>query len=511
MLSNELKCAEILMKYICNNQRIRPQIIKDFNSSLDFERAKTNLFNLISINTLLSNYSEKKSFDIDQFLKDGIIPNVYDTVVPGPTTDSRYIGNNIKFFYQIIDALKKGEYTFDEDSNVYICSETVETVISTEWLYRLAHAHKNTKYQRMYLFNKKEENNISDENSLNNYLYHTKTFVVELTTPNTKKSYEDIFVEAENKTNNLLKNQKQVSVDQIINLFVKNINPRYNVEIKKYKLPSNIYIIKKANQMGIEFYNQPLEFQKELINKWMLEYINSNDLDNDKTQEFLILTNAKNGYDYPYDNLDRDRVIIGLFSIYLNSLSKLDLDFDTISLSDFVTKTFISGIEQKNHIELTNLIKQINKLESSEEYQKVKTRILSIMKELTTLDIDKDSELIEARTLEYSALNSELQTIADTISDYKKRRNTLQNVIRHNQENGIQDLAFDNNRIYKLLKKCTERGRVYFSPLDKTKIILETYNAETGKITYQAEISIGNVLMFLESNNYIFEENPTLR
>ena len=96
MLTNELKCIEIFMKYIYNNQSVRPQIIKDFPSTLDFERAKTNLFNYISINTLLKNYTDKPSFDLELFLKDGIIQNVYESVVPGPTNDFRY--NNAKEF-----------------------------------------------------------------------------------------------------------------------------------------------------------------------------------------------------------------------------------------------------------------------------------------------------------------------------------------------------------------------------------------------------------------------------
>ena len=118
MLINELKCIEILLKYIYNNQSVKPQITKDFTSSKDFERAKINLFNLVSINTLLSNYNEKDSFNLDLFVRDGIIPNVYETDTPGPTTDFRY-NNSKDFIKAIVEALKEGDYTFDEDSNVF--------------------------------------------------------------------------------------------------------------------------------------------------------------------------------------------------------------------------------------------------------------------------------------------------------------------------------------------------------------------------------------------------------
>ena len=71
----------------------------------------------------------------------------------------------------------------------------------------------------MYLFNKKEEASITDERDLNNYLNHTKTFIVELSTTNNKKSYEAIYEEAENKTNNSMKNRPKVAIDEVIESF----------------------------------------------------------------------------------------------------------------------------------------------------------------------------------------------------------------------------------------------------------------------------------------------------
>ena len=505
MLTNELKCIEIFMKYIYNNQSVRPQIIKDFPSTLDFERAKTNLFNYISINTLLKNYTDKPSFDLELFLKDGIIQNVYESVVPGPTNDFRY--NNAKeFIAAIIEAIKNNDFTFDEDSNVYIASEKVETVLSTEWLYRFAHAYSLTKYQRMYLFNKKEEASITDERDLNNYLNHTKTFIVELSTTNNKKSYEAIYEEAENKTNNSMKNRPKVAIDEVIESFKKNVNPVYDVDIKKYRLPSNIYIIKKANQQGKEFYSLPLNEQKIIISKWIIEYLNCNDYDNDKTQEFLILTNAKNGYDYPHKEVPIESIIIGLFSVYLKLLKEQGIDFYDISLTDFNIKAYLSYDRQNNMEELKKVIKKLNALIESPEFIKVKKEYEKEITNLKSLDLTGDDEVVTAAKLQHDAILSRYMKLSNDKTELQRRRNELDMKLLIDDS----DISFENDKIYSLLCSTVEYGRIYMNPLSKSDVTFEMYNASLGKIIFQANIPLDKLMAFVENNNFSLEENTPI-
>lgn len=504
MLINELKCIEILLKYIYNNQSVKPQITKDFTSSKDFERAKINLFNLVSINTLLSNYNEKDSFDLDLFVRDGIIPNVYETDTPGPTTDFRY-NNSKDFIKSIVEALKEGNYTFDEDSNVFISNKKVETVISTGWLYCFAHAYKATKYQRMFLFNKKEENSITSEGDLINYLNHTKTFIVELTTQNNKKRYENVFQEAQNKTNNAMKNKNKVSVDEVIEYFKNSINPSYNVEIKKYKLPSSVHIIKKANEMGIDFYSLSLNKQKELINDWIMEYLNCNDYANDITQEFLASINYSNSYTYPYDKIELDKVLISLISVYLKILKEQKIDFYQISLKDFNIKEYMSPERQAYKEENKIIVKAINKLNESEEFKKIKEEYNSKIDEISQTQISGNKELLVQLITEYQTINDKYMHIMANLEELRKRRNIIDMKLKLERE--LSDITFENDKIYELLCETIDNGRVYVDLFNKKEIVFELYNATLGCSIFKATIPIDKLMSFVENNNYSIEEN----
>lgn len=84
MLIDELKCIEVLLRNIVRNSNLKAEILSEFQEEDSFEEHKRNLFNVISINNLLANFSENVPFSLESFLRTGIIPNMYDekTMIP---------------------------------------------------------------------------------------------------------------------------------------------------------------------------------------------------------------------------------------------------------------------------------------------------------------------------------------------------------------------------------------------------------------------------------------------
>ena len=70
--------------------------------------------------------------------------------------------------------------------------------------------------------------------------------------------------------------------------------------------------------MGREFYTEPLEVQQKYINKWMLEFIHSNEQAKTETQKFILLASTKKNKGYNPKDFDKKQVIIGLFNLYIS-------------------------------------------------------------------------------------------------------------------------------------------------------------------------------------------------
>ena len=127
----------------------------------------------------------------------------------------------------------------------------------------------------MYFFNKKKENNITDKNSLIDYIRHTKTFLVELSSSNPNIDYDLEFSSTEAKTNNAVRGNREIKIEDIIQIFQEQLSSECDCKISKYKLSDAFFLVSKAERMGREFYCEPLQVQQKYLNKWMLEYINS--------------------------------------------------------------------------------------------------------------------------------------------------------------------------------------------------------------------------------------------
>lgn len=180
----ELKCIEILIRFLARKSNLKDEISSEFSDTETFNSSKINLFNIISINDLIENFDLNQPFSLEQFLMDGKIPGMYDEPTHTPEEDPRYIYDYKQYYTLLVEALKEGNYLFDESNNLFVSSTKLETTVPQIWLYRLAQATKKTKYQRMYFYNKNKENNITDKNALLDYLHHTKTFLVELSSAN---------------------------------------------------------------------------------------------------------------------------------------------------------------------------------------------------------------------------------------------------------------------------------------------------------------------------------------
>lgn len=504
MVINELKCIEALLTSLIYNSN-EDKFNKSVDNSSNFRSTCNNLFNILSINTLVRNYRGLPSFSLKKVFEIGSFSNrLEDNVVP-PEIDLRYQGSYNEFFYHIIKALKEGNYTFDEHSNILVSSKDVETILNPAFLYKLSQAIKNDKFEMIYLYNKHHENDISDENALLNYLYNTKTFSVEMSSTKTGTDYNQAFIKAKLNTEEKLKGNKAVKVDQVIDTFQSYIAPEIKTTINKFKMPQSSYIINKANKMGERFYSKSISEQKELITSWLIEYLNVNQLSTDQLQSFL----------YTNEDLvlvrNKGNLISGLFCLYMTILTDLNMDFEQISLINFKIKEFVSESQQQHLIDVNEIIKEINKYEESDSKKELLKTINERFKLLKSRDPETLDTVYAAEVTEVNNLLTELKANEASHKERLEMRNSLQNIIRYEQEHDEEDLAFDNNRIIYLISESCNKGRVYTSKNKRGKVVVELYNTQLGRIIFQSEISLEKLLSFIENVNYTIEEQSPRR
>jgi len=487
-----LKALEILINSAYYNEKMTNQIKAEFSSKDEFISNLKILYSELLINTIVAQSNKKPNFSISNLISKGKI-SLYSNNSVTNTEETIYYG--------IIEALKNGQYIFDSDGVIHLTVGPLPLRLNNDWLENLANGLKKSTYQKVFLYNKNRENDITDENSLVNYLYHTKTFIIENTITRPIEKIEKNFTDSKRKTEHELSRRKVVKVDDVIDVFSRVSSNDF--DITKYKLPSPTYIIKKVNRLGINFYKQPLHIQKKKICDWILEYINCNEINNEVTREFIAKTcnpNKKVTSDF-----NKQNIIPGLISLYIQLLNNLDINFDTIALHNFKITNYLTPELQEHLLELQSIIKTINKNKPSSEEELI-NRINSISNELNNISILSNPESLIAKNDELNEAVYQLNYGSITIERLLQERNTLQNIIHYEQENSLTDLAFDNEKIIYLIKKCVTEGRIYLNPLDKNKIIMELYNKELGRITFQTEITIQNALMFITINNELLEQ-----
>ena len=499
----ELKCIEILIRFLTRKSNLKDEISSELNDKTSFDKAKVNLFNIISIYNLIDNFDLNQPFSLDLFLLNGSIPGMYEEKTHTPTDDNRYNTDYKKFYVHLIEALKEGNYFFDESNDICISSTKLETTVPQIWLYRLSQACKRNKYQRMYFYNKNKENNITDKNALLDYLHHTKTFLVELTSSDPNIDFDIEFKSTEAKTNNQIQGNREIKVSDIIDIFKQETSSHIDCKISKYKLTDAFFIIAKAEHMGRTFYSETLDVQQKYLNKWMIDFINSNEKANTETQKLVLMANEKNIHGYEIEELNKKDAIIGLINIYIRMLKNLDVDLELTSLTSFSIDEYLNPQTEQELVELNKIIKEINKCIT--EKSLLAGELQNITLSIDKLDQIKDKEKLQEVKKERTRLLSEFSSKDEKEIELGRKRNILQDSIRIAKQTSVESIAFDNELIIDLLLESIKRGRVYFK-LSSNQIVFEAYNEELGKVIFKATTNLEKIIALIEDINYRAEE-----
>ena len=299
---------------------------------------------------------------------------------------------------------------------------------------------------------------------------------------------------------------KSVKVDKIVNYFTGFMPKEFDIEIIKFHLPNEIYLVKKA-QSHKDFYRLPFDKQEKIITEWCLEYYNNNLTSNLITQKFLVSQKAVSSEEL---SSKKDELLIGLFNLYISLITKAGIDFDNISLSKFELKEYISSDVVKYYQELKSLKKIIDALDNSDYKKRIMedyTRVSGEIEQITQEETDK----LKEKKSELDVIQKKYQENEANIIEYKNRVSTLTNLINSNMNYSISDIAFDNPRIIELIKKATFNGVVIQNPLDSKRILIEEQSGEIGKTIFKAEIKIESLIELIEAiNNYLDEKTYKL-
>lgn len=493
MLVNELKCIEVLMRYLINNDiNLETEILSKFEDEESFDKYKANLFNLISINSLVTNFNDNPSFSLQAFLETGIIPKLYPDRTVVPSTASTEYGNYKSFYQSLISALKSNNYIFDEDNNIFISNSELEATIPQIWLYRLSQAIKKDKYERVFLYNRNRPSRINNKQELLEYLRTTKSFLVQLSTSNPNAEYDVAFAVAQAKVNHDLKGKRAIKVDDIIDLFKASVPERYNVETSKYRMNEEFWIIRQAEQMGTQFYGESISVQEAYLNKWITSRIECNTKAAEEAQKYILLASTKRIRGFKISDLNKDAIIAGLFSLYVQIIESLEQDLSSVSLSDFKIKAYMDEQTQSNVVDRRTLDRQINS--QDQKIEEAVNEAVRIFEEIRRLDLIENFDRINELRARYDDLTEEIEAYKNS----KKRLDTERKSL-----NDIESLAFDNDRIMSLINDSTINGQVY---VESQNLVSELHNKDISDPVFKATINVNRLLNFIEDINLTLEE-----
>lgn len=501
MAINELRTIETMLNAL-NNQPYSQQPANTLTNS------KINIFNILTINTLLK-YSYIDIFLLkSSFLENGMIPKMYNKRIDGPLLDLSYSKERARFYMDLYQALRNNEYTFDKDGNICINSRDLTTVISPIWLNRLCEYNQSSKVSTIYLYNKNKKAKIYDEESLKTYLKQCKSVVITMNRIPGTDPLEELNA-ATKKVNNVISTKKIVRVDDIADCLVENIPDYLNPTITKFTIPTPVYVIKKANELGDEFYNAPITRQKELISNWLTECVKTNDVSNQITKKILMSKDLSDYKNLPYSY--KQHMICALHSALFSLLRHYEVEFDTISLTNYSIDTYLSENRQQAQEELGETIERIEDIDNSKELANLKKRIEEIMEEIRTIDADKSVSELSDKQRKINKLINDYKKIELAKSNHVERRNSLQSVITYHQLHDIDEIAFDNERIASLIYQAIINGQVFINPLDSKKISIRLYSDNTGKIVFEANIPTKKFIQLVEDINFVQDEITTYK
>ncbi|HAB67101.1 MAG TPA: hypothetical protein DCE23_07015 [Firmicutes bacterium] len=500
MLTEELKCIEVLMRTLNSNEPLENQILSVFDSVRTYKKHKNNLFNLISIKNLITYYHENPPFSLKTFLSTGTIPGLYDEKCLTPTIYETKSSDVVAIFNSIVEALSADKYVFDDENNIYVSSSDIEASIPQIWLHRLAQGSKKTTVDKTYFYTKNQPKQIKNKEELIDYLRRTKSFVVHMSSTSPNANYDRDFNSTKDKIESFLKGQKEVKVEHIINLFYRLLSNNYQIDISRHKLADNYWIVSKADSLGPEFYNRPLKEQQRYLDKWIVERVNSSELSNLEAQKLILLADQDVDASIK-QNINREEALSGLFSIYINIIAAGNISLDTISLSDFRIKTYLP--ESKQILRSTRNAYNTAISHKKVTIEELREKANELLSDIARLDLIKDFAEISQKREEYNSLleryNAE-QKSANSLTDKREEIATYENSL---QSSSVESIAFDSERLLSLINRATIKGRVYISGKD---IVIEDYNPEFAEPTFKVMININKFLELIENINFTLEE-----
>ena len=495
MRINELKCIDVLMRTSIMNGNLSEEILSDFSSFHTYETARNSLFNIISINNILERFTENPPFSLESFLHTGIIPTLYDDKIATPTIDMPYLNNYKEFYKQMLEAFKTDNYTFDGSGNIYVASDKIETIIPEAWLHRLSIACRKNNFKKMFFYNKNSKKPIHDKNDLLEFLRHSKTFLVTLSSANPNNDLNDIYNNLESKKIKGLDSQDEIKVNNIINRFKRNTPKDCTMNISKYKLADAFWILSKAEKEGNNFYTKPLKEQIKDINNWMIEFINYNERAINNAQLYVLLSGVNKTYNYDKKTIPNRDVIVGLFSTYIKMLYSLGIDFNNLSISTFKLEKYLSKDLEDKLVQYNELISELNLL--SENKEEMRSKLDELLSNMPNNDDENDYVNMSR---EYQEELQKYKEIEHLENEKTTIRNQLQALIDSEQENSLENIAFNNELIMSLILEATKNGRIYLDSKG-TKLNIELYNDQLGKLVFKTSITMDNLLSFMENVN----------
>lgn len=489
MNSVELKCIELLFRDLVSPEsKLEQEIEDEFNGQEQtFKNAKTNLFNIISINNFLHNKDTKATFSLEQFLKSGIIPSHNDKEIPVPVIEKPININYQDFYKYLKEALEDGNYVFDNQGNIIISSNELTATVPGIWMYYLSSALKKDNYSKFCFFNKHDNIRITNPLELKTYLKHVKSFRIDIQTPDPNANPSEVVSNLEEEINSNLNHKSQVRTEDLIDTMISRLPKEYTVKIGKYKMENYSWLISKANQAE-GFYSKSLTEQTRLLNEWLINYLNSNEKANTCLAKYLLTGK--------YKEEDKSLLLAALFNNYISILSSLNLDYSRISLINFNIEEYLSNETIKSKLSLLSLRTQRKYVEA--EFKRKSKDIAAQLELLNSINMI-DTQEIERHSSEYSHLQG------DRLIEEKTLRTLDATIAKEQQELNpsfdIESIRFNNDLIMELLNRCCKEG-MFHPTADNKHLQAEIYNEELGTNIFRLTITIPNLLQFIEDTNY---------
>lgn len=494
MFAKELKVVELLLNYLDSRGNLSSLIEENFDSEEEFLSSKINLFNLISINSILSlnpNFTDK---DIDS------IVNKIQILSNPKGLDNRMVYDNI------IDCLRKGLYLFDKDNNVVLKNDNIKVIANFNWLYYLVSISKKNTFLRVLLFNKNEEMDIHDEKSLLNYLYHTKMFLIGLLGKQNKLNM--VYNHAVINTKGMLFGRSKIKTHKIRDILYRNIPRDVKTNISKYDFSNYSMFVEKAKRGS--FYDKTLNEQKKMIEAWILEDESVSIEDNINLSKLIVLLDGKKSFEEISELVDVNKCFASLFRICMYILANMDVDYGKLYFSKIRIKNYVDSDMVVNYSDLKGIIREINSKRYNEDEEELRDSIKRNIVSCNEHRTDKDDfEIVKCYKKVRLTIDEFIKREKELL-ELGRKRNTLQNIIHYKKTNSPVDLAFDNDKILELLEIADSDGRIYVD--SKTgDINIDINDKEMGMNVFRAVVSIDDFIYFVESCNEELNSHYSIR